>query len=342
MDNMRRLGDWLTGAQDANVRQRLAQAQGWKKAEWAAGAPGPGHLNHAGDLADQTDGDDGMYDPLGSLDSPQRPGGEANASIILEFAFASGPVQLQLSKTSLPIYQNQGSTRTLMTTHTFAVVTTTPVPDSSHEWLAGDHLPEFIPSRSSSQPRESSPVQLNGPLGTGGRARPPHDSRLSNSSEKNGRMHDPRASKDVKSCADGSDVPKMAGEVKPRRPLHFRGAVVHVPHPQTLTTGGKHPHIVELLNKTNWAATPLGPREQWGSLLSGMVSYVMHYPLPASIWWGNELTLIYNQEYANDVSNHPQLFARSGSASWAGAYLSNPGGDAYANPYQSYGRHWAH
>lgn len=328
LDSMRKLGDWLTGAQDPKVRQRLARSQGWKKAEWAPGAPGPGHLNDVGDLVHRSNGDGGMYESLGKLDSPEPPGGVANASLNLKFAFASGPVQLQLSKTSLPIYQNQDPTRTLMTTHTFAVVTATPVPDISLESLTADDRPEYVASRSSSQHRDSPPVHSNGSSGTGATSRP-HASLTRTSPEEKANTRDHPAQKDVH------------GQSEHGQPLRFRaGAAVPVPTSQTSTTGGKHLSVSELLDKTNWASTPLGPREQWGTLLNGMVTYVMNYPLPASIWWGKALTLIYNEHYANEMCNHPQVFGQSDSASWAGTYLPKPSGKAYANSYQSCGRAW--
>lgn len=336
MDSMRRLGDWLTGAQDPQVRRGLAKARGWKRVEWAAGGPEATPLDDdADDEWDQLDGDDIGYDPLGSLQSSRRPGG-AKASIALEFSFMRCQVVLQLSKTSMPVYQNRGSQRTLMTTHTFVIVTATPMPDSNHELLVAEQLSDWSRSVSSSRSRGSSPA-ASGPVETSA-APTLLDNTLCTSPAPV--LRGPMLGNDAP--ADASEVLESIGEFEPGRPLYFfrDGSIVHAPPSKFSTSDGKPLGVEDLLERANWAATPLGPREQWSSSLQSLVALVMSYPVPASIWWGHELTLIYNQRYADKMCSHPHAFAQSGSKSWAGESLSTHHTENCADTRQSFGRPW--
>lgn len=47
------------------------------------------------------------------------------------------------------------------------------------------------------------------------------------------------------------------------------------------------------------------------------VSFVMNIPYPASVWWGEDMCLIYNQLYAEALPIHPHAFGQDGTASWA-------------------------
>ena len=61
----------------------------------------------------------------------------------------------------------------------------------------------------------------------------------------------------------------------------------------------------------DWARTPLGPRERWPHSLSIAVSICLNSRFPMFVWWGPELTGIYNDAYipvlpkVRDVSQEP-------------------------------------
>ncbi|KAJ9118339.1 hypothetical protein QFC22_004255 [Naganishia vaughanmartiniae] len=73
-----------------------------------------------------------------------------------------------------------------------------------------------------------------------------------------------------------------------------------------------------LLLNTDWSKTDLGPMENWPSSLRTALSIVMAMPGQANLWWGKELTMIYNDHYASMVQRkHPALFGKSGAEGWA-------------------------
>lgn len=73
-----------------------------------------------------------------------------------------------------------------------------------------------------------------------------------------------------------------------------------------------------LLLNTDWSKTDLGPMENWPSSLKTALSIVMAMPGQANLWWGKELTMIYNDHYASMVQKkHPALFGKSGAEGWA-------------------------
>lgn len=59
----------------------------------------------------------------------------------------------------------------------------------------------------------------------------------------------------------------------------------------------------------NWANTPLGPMEKWSPEFRQMANLVMGNPHPAALFWGSDLTMFYNEAYANEVAGnkHPSL-----------------------------------
>lgn len=61
--------------------------------------------------------------------------------------------------------------------------------------------------------------------------------------------------------------------------------------------------------KTDWASTPLGPMSSWSAEFREVVNLLMRNPHPASLFWGQELTMIYNEPYSKEVAGnkHPGL-----------------------------------
>ncbi|KAF2111100.1 aerobic respiration control sensor protein arcB [Lophiotrema nucula] len=66
---------------------------------------------------------------------------------------------------------------------------------------------------------------------------------------------------------------------------------------------------VQFARQLDWAATPLGPMSDWSPEFREIANLVMRNPHPASLFWGEELTMFYNEAYAIEVAGnkHPEL-----------------------------------
>lgn len=53
----------------------------------------------------------------------------------------------------------------------------------------------------------------------------------------------------------------------------------------------------KLIANKDWSLTPIGPLEDWPSSLKSMVNYILGSPWAHIIYWGPELTAIYNDAY---------------------------------------------
>jgi hypothetical protein len=90
-----------------------------------------------------------------------------------------------------------------------------------------------------------------------------------------------------------------------------------------LTSGPRKPigdrtSVEYLLQNTDWSKTSLGPRSRWPQSLRTMLSLVQALPLQATLWWGPELVLLYNEHYANMIKGkHPSLFGMEGAKGYA-------------------------
>ncbi|KNC96547.1 PAS domain S-box protein [Spizellomyces punctatus DAOM BR117] len=73
-----------------------------------------------------------------------------------------------------------------------------------------------------------------------------------------------------------------------------------------------------LLYTKDWSKTPLGPMSSWPNSFLTVLSVVLSSSFPMSIWWGKEMTLIYNDGYVPITGNkHPHGFGISGREFWA-------------------------
>jgi hypothetical protein len=65
---------------------------------------------------------------------------------------------------------------------------------------------------------------------------------------------------------------------------------------------------VKFARKVDWANTPLGPMESWSVQFRELVNLLMRNPHPASLFWGEDLTMLYNEAYKNEVAGnkHPE------------------------------------
>lgn len=77
-----------------------------------------------------------------------------------------------------------------------------------------------------------------------------------------------------------------------------------VPNPKGILT----PHL-EFARTIDWASTPLGSMETWSPEFRQVANLLMNNPHPASLFWGSDLTMIYNEAYAAEVAGnkHPSL-----------------------------------
>ena len=72
--------------------------------------------------------------------------------------------------------------------------------------------------------------------------------------------------------------------------------------------GDLSPHTL-LARGVDWSATPLGDMSSWSREFRQIACLLMANPHPAALFWGEELTVIYNKAYADQVAGekHPKL-----------------------------------
>ncbi|MBP2371218.1 SpoIIE family protein phosphatase [Pseudonocardia parietis] len=72
-----------------------------------------------------------------------------------------------------------------------------------------------------------------------------------------------------------------------------------------------------LLESTDWSVTPLGPRAGWDRELEDTIRFMLESRQPLVAWWGPELVLFYNDEFAARAGRrHPWTFARPLREGW--------------------------
>lgn len=70
-----------------------------------------------------------------------------------------------------------------------------------------------------------------------------------------------------------------------------------------------------------WSATPLGPIGDWPQSLRTAVDMMLAMPGPASVLWGPDNVLLYNDAYISIAKDrHPELLGRPAAEGWAEAY----------------------
>ncbi|CAI6252117.1 unnamed protein product [Periconia digitata] len=74
------------------------------------------------------------------------------------------------------------------------------------------------------------------------------------------------------------------------------------------TKGELSDHMIFARN-VNWGETPLGKMSTWSLEFREIANLVMRSPHPVSLFWGEELTMLYNEAYKNEVAGnkHPDL-----------------------------------
>jgi len=72
-----------------------------------------------------------------------------------------------------------------------------------------------------------------------------------------------------------------------------------IPHP----VGELSPHI-SFARSIDWASTSLGDMNTWSKEFRQVANLLMRNPHPAALFWGDELTVMYNKAYADGVAGH--------------------------------------
>jgi PAS domain S-box-containing protein len=68
----------------------------------------------------------------------------------------------------------------------------------------------------------------------------------------------------------------------------------------------------------DWSKTPLGTPDNWPQSLRTSVSILLNSQFPMFVWWGEELTTIYNDSYKVIAGDkHPNLLGHSGKEAWS-------------------------
>ena len=66
-----------------------------------------------------------------------------------------------------------------------------------------------------------------------------------------------------------------------------------------------------LIRSKDWADTPLGPVEGWPRSLKTVVFLMLNSRYPMFVWWGRELTNLYNDAYIPMLgARHPEALGQ--------------------------------
>jgi signal transduction histidine kinase len=76
--------------------------------------------------------------------------------------------------------------------------------------------------------------------------------------------------------------------------------------------------MADRIRAFDWSKTSLGPPEQWSEVLKMSVSLCLNSRFPLILWWGPELTMLYNDPYREHLqSKHPAALGKPGSQVWS-------------------------
>ncbi|MDN6860471.1 ATP-binding protein [Pseudomonas sp. CAN2814] len=76
--------------------------------------------------------------------------------------------------------------------------------------------------------------------------------------------------------------------------------------------------MAPLIRQHDWAATPLGPMEQWPVTLKGILEVGLNSKLPVCIYWGPEFILLYNDAWSVIPGDkHPGCLGQPASVAWS-------------------------
>jgi PAS domain S-box-containing protein len=104
------------------------------------------------------------------------------------------------------------------------------------------------------------------------------------------------------------------------RALEKRAVAAHYPASIGCESGmqdNAKNHCAQLLDRLDWAATPLGARRHWPALLRSTADLVLNSPIAMVLMWGPAHVMIYNDRYAAIAGQkHPQAFGGTVPAIW--------------------------
>ena len=84
---------------------------------------------------------------------------------------------------------------------------------------------------------------------------------------------------------------------------------------KVLSAGGE---VGALMRAMDWSRTSLGPVSSWPQSLRTAVSIILHSRFELFLWWGSDLTMIYNDAYRQTLqSKHPWALGKPGRVVWS-------------------------
>lgn len=86
------------------------------------------------------------------------------------------------------------------------------------------------------------------------------------------------------------------------------------PIPEFLSGGGE---LGKRIREYDWASTSLGPVDTWPQSLRTVISICLNSNFPIAIYWGKDLTLIYNDAWSSIPGNkHPWALGKTAKEVW--------------------------
>ncbi|KAL1413038.1 hypothetical protein Q8F55_000787 [Vanrija albida] len=308
IDSARLLGEWLSGAQDLRVRSisEAANNVNIPGAESPQEVPdtSPGSLSDVTTVPSLTSSSTQETTHSSTpTDTPPAP-----STLTLEFNFPSGPRVYEIIKSTMPVYYNNRKDASQIGTHSFAIITTIPRP-------AAQPQPQRLLSQVTPQQAgipTVTMVELSDEAKTPSIPKGPDLAR----SMFTGKVDEPRWSPESNTPHAMESPSLTSGPVHFYRDGRVRN-IVSAPSLRSESDDDMSKNVHALLDRVDWTQTSLGAKEDWSQSLKTSVSMVLNYPLKACLWWGKDFTLIYNQMYAEQVPDHPNVFGKSGPQAWA-------------------------
>src|SRR5258708_5895428 len=75
-----------------------------------------------------------------------------------------------------------------------------------------------------------------------------------------------------------------------------------------------------LIRSKDWSKTPLGDVSTWPQSLRTTLSIILNSKFPMFLWWGPELTCLYNDAYRPSLGNegkHPYILGAPAIEAWS-------------------------
>ncbi|WP_229398232.1 ATP-binding SpoIIE family protein phosphatase [Micromonospora okii] len=113
------------------------------------------------------------------------------------------------------------------------------------------------------------------------------------------------------------------------------GTVGRVPTPATPAATAATADAAGVVLGHPWAATPLGPPQQWDPAVRGVVDLVLASPVPMMLAYGDDLLMLYNDGYAALIGDrHPGAVGRPAAEVFADVWGEPGVGDVVTRAYR--------